>query len=102
MEYKYKKFNQLMEKYDMTADGVEDNLVAHLREVFPNSYKKSQNDLAKQGADGHVLPSPSAIWGNISQDNKSEHQFFQVVDDWFFVNSKNKINKLVDDENFKF
>ena len=52
-----KKFNDFCKKYDLYENGVEEKLVLHLKNIFPKSYKKSQEGLMSEDE----IPNPADI-----------------------------------------
>lgn len=61
-----KKFNDFCKKYDVYEDGVEEKLVLYLKNIFPKSYKKSQEGLMSDDE----IPNPADIYGFVSEDQK--------------------------------
>jgi len=83
MSSNIKKFNDFCKKYDLYENGVEEKLVLHLKNIFPKSYKKSQEGLMSEDE----IPNPADIYGFISEDKKTEDDFFIAVQKWFEDNS---------------
>ena len=76
------KFNKFCKKYDMYADGIEEEVVEFLKEKFPKAYNAAKKDLMDaNGGDEEELPSPGSIFSHLSDDNKDE--FYSLVENWF-------------------
>ena len=45
MSKNFDKFTKFGEKYDMAADGVEEDVVAFLKKKFPKAYKGAKKDI---------------------------------------------------------
>ena len=82
MSDRIKKFDKFCKKYDLYGDGIEEQIVLYLKNIFPKSYKKSQEHLINEDE----LPSPYDIYGFTSEDKKTEEDFFKVVEKWFKEN----------------
>ena len=81
-QVRIKKFYKFCKKYDLYGDGIEEQIVLYLKNIFPKSYKKSQEHLINEDE----LPSPYDIYGFTSEDKKTEEDFFKVVEKWFKEN----------------
>ena len=82
MSDRIKKFDNFCKKYDLYGDGIEEQIVLYLKNIFPKSYKKSLEHLINEDE----LPSPYDIYGFTSEDKKTEEDFFKVVEKWFKEN----------------
>lgn len=82
MSDRIKKFDNFCKKYDLYGDGIEEQIVLYLKNIFPKSYKKSQEHLINEDE----LPTPYDIYKLTSEDKKTEEDFFKVVEKWFKEN----------------
>jgi len=64
MSDRINKFDNFCKKYDLYGDGIEEQIVLYLKNIFPKSYKKSQEHLINEDE----LPSPYDIYGFTSED----------------------------------
>ena len=76
------RFNKFCEKYDMYADGVEKDVIAFLKDKYPDAWKKAlkeaeENNTGDFSAEESVIP--SMIWGYVEDDD----DFFSSVENWF-------------------
>ena len=82
MSKNFDKLTKFSKKFDMGADGVEEDVVSLLKEKFPKYYKAAKKDLmAANGGDEDENPSPDSIYAYIpeSEDDK----FFSSVEKLF-------------------
>ena len=85
MSKDYDEFDKFCKKYDMYADGIEEEVVVFLKEKFPKAYNGAKKDLMDtNGGDEEELPSPGSIFAHISNDDKDE--FYSSVENWFKEN----------------
>ena len=82
MSKNFDQFTKFSKKFDMHADGVEEDVVAFLKEKFPKYYKAAKKDLmADNGGDEDEDPSPGSIYSYIPE--AEDDKFFSSVEKLF-------------------
>ena len=81
MTKNFDKFTKFSEKYDMAADGVEEDVVAFLKKKFPKAYKGAKKDIMDGGGDKDEEPSPGSIYAHIPE--AEDDKFFSSVEKLF-------------------
>ena len=85
MSKDYDRYNKFTEKYDMHADGIEEEVVEFLKGKFPKAYKAAKKDLmSENGGDEEEMPSPGSIFANLSDNDDNE--FYTSLENWFEEN----------------